>query len=48
MARANGVLLFEVNNRGNKLLLGNFNRIPLGVAQRNALASPGDGCLTRL
>jgi len=42
----NGVLLFEVNNRGNKLALGAFNEaVAPGLEPRNALSSPGDGWL---
>jgi hypothetical protein len=48
MARANRILFFEVNNRGNKLAPGAFNAgIMGGVADRNALLSPGDGWLMR-
>ena len=48
LARGNRVLLFEVNNRGNKLALANFNEGVAGtVADRNGLASPGDGWLMR-
>ena len=48
MARGNRILLFEVNNRGNKLALANFNEaVAGGVADRNALSSPGDGWLMR-
>jgi hypothetical protein len=47
-ARGNRVLLFEVNNRGNKLALANFNEGVGGtVADRNGLTSPGDGWLMR-
>lgn len=46
-ARGNHVLLFEVNNRGNKLALANFNAAPPPIAARNSLASPGDGFLMR-
>ena len=47
-ARANRILFFEVNNRGNKLALGSFNEgLAGGVADRNALSSPGDGWLMR-
>ncbi len=49
MAKGNRILFFEVNNRGNKLALGTFNAgIPGGVAERNALSSPGDGWLMGL
>ena len=48
LARGNRVLLFEVNNRGNKLALGNFNEGVAGtLADRNDLTSPGDGWLMR-
>jgi hypothetical protein len=48
MARGNRILFFEVNNRGNKLAPGNFNEsVAGGVAERNALSSPGDGWLMR-
>ena len=48
LARSNRVLLFEVNNRGNKLALGNFNEGVAGtLADRNGLTSPGDGWLMR-
>ena len=48
MARGNRILFFEVNNRGNKLAPGSFNEgIAGGVADRNALSSPGDGWLMR-
>ena len=47
-ARGNRVLFFEVNNRGNKLALSSFNAgVMGGVADRNALSSPGDGWLMR-
>ena len=47
-ARGKRVLLFEVNNRGNKLALANFNEgVSGGVADRNGLTSPGDGWLMR-
>jgi hypothetical protein len=46
LARGNRILFFEVNNRGNKLALGAFNEgVGGGVANRNALSSPGDGWL---
>jgi Alpha/beta hydrolase domain len=49
MARGNRVLFFEVNNRGNKLAPGSFNAgVAGGVAERNALSSPGDGWLMGL
>ena len=49
MARANRILFFEVNNRGNKLALGSFNEgVAGGVAHRNGLSSPGDGWLMRV
>jgi hypothetical protein len=48
MARGNRILFFEVNNRGNKLAPGSFNEgVAGGVADRNALSSPGDGWLMR-
>src|SRR5271155_5727141 len=48
LARGNRVLMFEVNNRGNKLALANFNEgVVGGVADRNGLTSPGDGWLMR-
>ena len=48
MARGNRILFFEVNNRGNKLAPVNFNEgVTGGVADRNALSSPGDGWLMR-
>ncbi len=47
-ARGNRILFFEVNNRGNKLALSSFNAgVMGGVADRNALSSPGDGWLMR-
>ncbi len=47
-AAGNGVLLMEVNNRGNKLALGNFDDgVAPGIPSRNALASAGDGWLMR-
>jgi hypothetical protein len=46
--RGNGVLLFEVVNRGTKLALAFFNGGVLGgPAQWNALTSPGEGYLFR-
>ncbi len=48
LTRGNRVLLFEVNNRGNKLAPANFNEgVSGGVADRNGLTSPGDGWLMR-
>jgi hypothetical protein len=48
MARANRILLFEVDNRGNKLAPVVFNEgVVGGVAERNGLTSPGDGWLMR-
>jgi hypothetical protein len=48
MARGNRILFFEANNRGNKLAPGSFNAgVMAGVADRNALSSPGDGWLMR-
>ena len=48
MGRGNRILLFEVNNRGNKLALSAFNEgVAGGLPDRNALASPGDGWLMR-
>src|SRR5271168_2577339 len=48
IARGNRILLFEVNNRGNKLAPGNFNEGVGGtLAERNDLTSPGDGWLLR-
>ncbi len=48
MARGNRILLFEVDNRGNKLALANFDEaVAGGVADRNGLTSPGDGWLMR-
>ena len=46
--RGNGVLLFEAVNRGNKLAPSFFHTgIAGGIAERNALTSPGDGYLFR-
>lgn len=46
MAKGNGVLLFEVVNRGNKLALRNFNAgMPNSGPDWNALKSSGDGFL---
>ena len=48
MAHGNRMLFFEVDNRGNKLALAVFNEgVAGGVANRNALSSPGDGWLMR-
>ncbi len=48
MTRGNHILLFEVVNRGNKLIFGNFNAGTTGtVADRNGLTNPGDGHLMR-
>src|SRR6201994_3576136 len=48
MARGNRILVFEVNNRGNKLAPVNFNAgVSGGVAEKNALSSAGDGWLMR-
>ncbi len=48
LARGNRILFFEVNNRGNKLAPVSFNEgVTGGVADRNALSSPGDGWLMR-
>jgi hypothetical protein len=47
-ARGNRILFFEVNNRGNKLAVNAFDaNVAGGIAERNALASPGDGHLMR-
>ena len=49
MAKGNRILFFEVSNRGNKLAPGSFNAgVAGGVAERNALSSPGDGWLMGL
>ena len=49
MAKGNRILFFEVNNRGNKLAPASFNTgVAGGVAERNALSSPGDGRLMGL
>jgi hypothetical protein len=46
LAKGNRILLFEVNNRGNKLSLSAFNDGVTGnLPDRNALTSPGDGWL---
>jgi Alpha/beta hydrolase domain len=48
VGRGNRILLFEVNNRGNKLAPGNFNEGVAGtLPERNGLSSPGDGWLMR-
>jgi alpha/beta hydrolase family protein len=48
MGRGNRILLFEVNNRGNKLALNAFDENVGGtLADRNALTSAGDGWLMR-
>jgi hypothetical protein len=47
-ARGNRILFFEVNNRGNKLAIAAFNEgVDGNLAERNALATPGDGWLMR-
>ena len=44
--KGNGVLMFEVNNRGNKLALGFFDDGVSGTTeQQNGLSSAGDGWL---
>jgi hypothetical protein len=45
-ARGNGVLLFEISNRGNKGMLGRFNRAPASNDPTTA-AQMGDGFLMR-
>ncbi len=46
--RGNGILLVEVNNRGNKTGIAAFDEgVPLPLAGRNALTSSGDGFLMR-
>ena len=46
IGQGNRILLMEVANRGNKLVLGNFDEaVPSGAADRNALSGPGDGWL---
>ena len=45
-ARGNGVLLFEISNRGNKGMLGRFNRAPAANDPTTA-AQMGDGFLMR-
>jgi hypothetical protein len=48
VTRGNRILLFEVNNRGNKLAPSNFNEGVAGtLPDRNGLSSPGDGWLMR-
>lgn len=48
IGKSNRILLMEVLNRGNKLAVGAFDDgVPAGVAERNALASAGDGWLMR-
>jgi hypothetical protein len=48
LSRSNRVLLFEVNNRGNKLAPSAFDEGVTGtLADRNALSTPGDGWLMR-
>ena len=48
LARGARALLFEVNNRGNKLALSAFNEGVAGTpADRNGLTSAGDGWLMR-
>jgi hypothetical protein len=44
--RGNGVLLFEISNRGTKGILGRFNRAP-GSTDPTTLAQMGDGFLMR-
>src|SRR6516225_7694413 len=43
---ANGAILYDVNNRGNKLALGMFNRPP-GSAAVDAMNPAGDGFLMK-
>ena len=46
--RGNGVLLFNILNRGNKGAMPLFNAdVPLGLAGTNGLQNPGDGWLQR-
>jgi hypothetical protein len=45
-ARGNGAILYDVNNRGNKLALGFFNRAP-GTNDPTTKADAGDGWLFR-
>jgi hypothetical protein len=48
MSRGSGTLLFEVVNRGNKLVFGNFHDAMSGpAADRNGLRIPGDGFLLK-
>ena len=48
MSRGSGTLLFEVVNRGNKLVFGNFHDGVSGpAADRNGLRIPGDGFLLK-
>ncbi len=46
-ARSNGVALVEVSNRGNKGVLGTFNRAPGGTLDPSTDADLGDGFLMR-
>jgi Alpha/beta hydrolase domain len=46
LAKANGAIFYDVNNRGNKLALGMFNRAPGGPAP-DAKNPAGDGFLMR-
>ncbi|HZZ79493.1 MAG TPA: alpha/beta hydrolase domain-containing protein [Gemmataceae bacterium] len=46
LTRANGAILYDVNNRGNKLALGMFNRPPGGPGP-DAKNPAGDGFLMR-
>lgn len=46
-SKGNGILLFNIANRGNKGLLQPFNLDTGTVAEMNALAKPGDGFLQR-
>jgi hypothetical protein len=46
-SKGNGILLFNIPNRGNKGLLQPFNLDTGTVAEMNALAKPGDGFLQR-
>jgi hypothetical protein len=49
VTKGNRILFFEVDNRGNKLAPQAFNAgVAGGVADRNALSSPGDGWLRAL
>jgi hypothetical protein len=45
-AKGNGAILYDVNNRGNKLALGTFNRAPGGPGP-DAMNPAGDGFLMR-